>query len=140
MYVPKILFAILHRYQVTFKVLQAGQYGAPQGRRRVIFWGAKKGWTLPRFPFPTHCFPQAPPNFKLPTGDLLYPAHRSTETDEDGDSANYGGYAPLAYITVNDAIGDLVSAMLNDNINPLIYSLSYQPPFDWYELYHLVLI
>lgn len=38
-------------------VLQAGYYGVPQSRVRVIIWAAKCGEILPDYPRPTHDFP-----------------------------------------------------------------------------------
>lgn len=99
-----------------FKVLQAGQYGAPQGRRRVIFWGAKQGVPLPKFPLPTHCFywGRGPHAYKLPTGDVLNPAMRSeSNMDEDRGRVEHHQYAPFLPVTVYDAIGDLVSIFLS---------------------------
>ena len=46
-------------YQCTFAVLQAGQYGVPQNRRRVIILAALPGEKLPLYPEPSHVF--APP-------------------------------------------------------------------------------
>lgn len=43
-------------YQCTFGVLQAGQYGVPQTRRRAIILAAAPGEQLPYYPEPTHCF------------------------------------------------------------------------------------
>ncbi|KAF7965632.1 hypothetical protein HWV62_42606 [Athelia sp. TMB] len=92
-------------YQVRFKVCQAGQYGAPQGRRRVLFWGAKRGCPLPEFPMPTHGFKGS--NYhKLPDGTKLPPPSRSLDPDEPHQ------IAPFYPVTITDAIGDL-------------------PPFDW---------
>src|SRR5260221_259236 len=56
------------RYQVRFSVLQAGVYGSPQGRRRVIFWGARRGVPLPEFPIPTHNFETTQWAVQLDTG------------------------------------------------------------------------
>src|SRR3954470_8057329 len=39
-------------YQVQHTVLQAGAFGVPQSRQRVIIWGARAGFTLPEFPQP----------------------------------------------------------------------------------------
>ncbi|TFY70272.1 hypothetical protein EVG20_g2746 [Dentipellis fragilis] len=97
-------------YQVSFRVLQAGQYGAPQGRRRVIFWGAKLGLPLPSFPIPTHFF-QKQGFFNLPTGAQLPPPSCSLIP---GD---YNHGAPKYPVTVEDAIGDL-------------------PRFDWQNPYN----
>jgi DNA (cytosine-5)-methyltransferase 1 len=95
------MYIELSSYQVRVKVLQAGQYGAPQSRKRVIFWGAKRGILLPEFPKPTHAF-QASFFYKLPTGDTLQPATRSKDPKRPHQ------LAPLNAVTVNDAIGDLV--------------------------------
>uniref|UniRef100_A0A672RP14 DNA (cytosine-5)-methyltransferase n=1 Tax=Sinocyclocheilus grahami TaxID=75366 RepID=A0A672RP14_SINGR len=43
-------------YQCTFGVLQAGQYGVAQTRRRAIILAAAPGEKLPRFPEPLHVF------------------------------------------------------------------------------------
>ncbi|KAF9469258.1 hypothetical protein BDZ94DRAFT_1244081 [Collybia nuda] len=88
-------------YQVRYKLLQAGQYGAPQGRRRVIFWGAKRGLQIPNFPVPVYAFPKGVHRCTLPTGGYMLPMSRSLVP---GD---YHQCAPLKAITVNDAISDL---------------------------------
>ncbi len=47
-------------YQCTFGVLQAGQFGVAQTRRRAILLAAAPGEALPRYPEPRHVFsPQA---------------------------------------------------------------------------------
>ncbi|KAI8436671.1 hypothetical protein MSG28_010159 [Choristoneura fumiferana] len=43
-------------YQCTFGVLQAGNYGVPQTRRRLIVLAAAPGYCLPLYPEPTHVF------------------------------------------------------------------------------------
>ncbi|XP_045773016.1 DNA (cytosine-5)-methyltransferase PliMCI-like [Maniola jurtina] len=43
-------------YQCTFGVLQAGHYGVPQTRRRLIILAAAPGQRLPAYPEPTHVF------------------------------------------------------------------------------------
>ncbi|XP_039753119.1 DNA (cytosine-5)-methyltransferase PliMCI-like isoform X2 [Pararge aegeria] len=43
-------------YQCTFGVLQAGNYGVPQTRRRLIILAAAPGYRLPSYPEPTHVF------------------------------------------------------------------------------------
>ncbi|NXI25917.1 DNMT1 methyltransferase, partial [Sterrhoptilus dennistouni] len=43
-------------YQCTFGVLQAGQYGVAQTRRRAIVLAAAPGEKLPMFPEPLHVF------------------------------------------------------------------------------------
>lgn len=41
-----------YRVRVPWKVLNAGHYGAPQSRERLILLGAKKGSALPEYPDP----------------------------------------------------------------------------------------
>ncbi|KAG5220384.1 C5-DNA-methyltransferase [Salix suchowensis] len=98
-FVQRTLIAL--GYQVRHKVLEAGQYGAPQGRQRVIFWGARRGIIIPDFPVPTHCYPKPAKFYKQPIGCPLRPATRS----KDPDICH--SFAPMRAITVNDAIGDL---------------------------------
>lgn len=43
-------------YQVAFGVLQAGHYGIPQTRRRLIIMAAAPGYKLPNYPEPQHVF------------------------------------------------------------------------------------
>ena len=43
-------------YQVAFGILQAGHYGVPQTRRRLIIFAAAPGYKLPNFPEPQHVF------------------------------------------------------------------------------------
>ena len=43
-------------YQCTFGILQAGQYGVAQTRRRAILLAAAPGETLPHYPEPQHVF------------------------------------------------------------------------------------
>ncbi|KAG0339389.1 DNA (cytosine-5)-methyltransferase 1 [Podila horticola] len=43
-------------YQCRIGLLQAGQFGVPQSRRRFFVWGAKTGLGLPDFPMPMTCF------------------------------------------------------------------------------------
>lgn len=43
-------------YQVTFGIMQAGHYGVPQTRRRLIILAAAPGYVLPNYPEPMHVF------------------------------------------------------------------------------------
>ncbi|XP_048478482.1 DNA (cytosine-5)-methyltransferase PliMCI [Plutella xylostella] len=43
-------------YQCTFGILQAGNYGVPQTRRRLIILASAPGYKLPLYPEPTHVF------------------------------------------------------------------------------------
>ncbi|KAL0946534.1 hypothetical protein HGRIS_012742 [Hohenbuehelia grisea] len=94
-------------YQVKHRVLEAAQYGAPQNRLRVIFWGAKRGVPIPSFPIPTHGFihsRRAPSNYQQPHGTPLRPVTRVFDPDEPNA---WGLYAPMLPVTINDAISDL---------------------------------
>ncbi|KAI0318826.1 S-adenosyl-L-methionine-dependent methyltransferase, partial [Amylostereum chailletii] len=95
-------------YQIHFNVLQAGQYGAPQGRQRVIFLGARIGVPLPKFPTPTHYF-KHPWHAKLSNGKKTWSVSRSK------DNNVWTPGAPLYSVTVEDAISDLP---VFDWINP----------------------
>ncbi|KAK7048461.1 cytosine-5-methyltransferase [Favolaschia claudopus] len=89
-------------YQVRFKVLQAGQYGAPQDRERLIFLAAKCGKKLPDFPRPTHAF-QRVRKWKIPLRkrDRILPP---TSSRTDGHDHRYAPHPP---VTVKAAISDL---------------------------------
>ena len=103
-----INFDIL-RYQAHFKVLQAGQYGSPQSRLRVIFWGARRNLPLPPFPIPTHCTPDDVDKYNLETGQRLWPAVRVRPSPETRNNLlEWLQFAPLLPVTVEDAISDLV--------------------------------
>ncbi|KAI4528179.1 S-adenosyl-L-methionine-dependent methyltransferase [Schizophyllum commune Loenen D] len=93
-------------YQASVRVLQAGQFGVPQARERVIFLGAKLGLPMPVHPVPTHAFPKVPNTANLADGTTLVPLSRAP----NGEKGYI--YAPLPPVTIEDAIGDL-------------------PPFDW---------
>ncbi|KAJ4475666.1 hypothetical protein J3R30DRAFT_3405914 [Lentinula aciculospora] len=105
--ITRILLAL--GYQVRVKVLQAANYGAPQSRERVIFWGARQGLKLPEFPIPTHTF-AAKEHHLLEHADLKL--SRSTRS-RDPERPHF--FAPFRAVTVHDAIADL-------------------PAFDWYKL------
>ncbi|KAJ7459958.1 S-adenosyl-L-methionine-dependent methyltransferase [Mycena latifolia] len=96
----KILLAL--SYQVHFKILQAGQYGTPQDRERVIFLAAKHGHKLPEFPTPTHVFFKPARRFKIPMGRNY---HIRPPTRSKADEIHL--FAAHPAVTINDAIGDL---------------------------------
>jgi hypothetical protein len=54
--------------QVRFGVLNAGNYGVPQSRKRTIIWAAAPGETLPEWPKPLHVFHSPQLTINLPNG------------------------------------------------------------------------
>ncbi|KAF5373890.1 hypothetical protein D9758_000794 [Tetrapyrgos nigripes] len=94
-------------YQARFKILQAGQYGCPQSRQRIIFFGARRGLKLPEFPIPTHAFWKPAHNWNLPIDrsgkQKLYAASRSRDPHPQQGHA----CAPLKPVSVNQAVSDL---------------------------------
>ncbi|KAG1798810.1 hypothetical protein EV424DRAFT_1440198 [Suillus variegatus] len=91
-------------YQIEYNVLHAGNYGAPQARKSVLFVAARQGVPLPDFPIPTHVFLHARvQRVKLPTGAYLAPVSRLKYGDNNADLS-----APLHFVRIHEAIGDLV--------------------------------
>ncbi|XP_011402705.2 PREDICTED: DNA (cytosine-5)-methyltransferase 1-like isoform X1 [Amphimedon queenslandica] len=82
-------------YQCTFGVLQAGQYGVPQTRRRAIILAAAPGEKLPHFPNPTHVFSPRACQLTVVVNDIKYEG--SIRMDS----------APYRTITVRDSMSDL---------------------------------
>ncbi|XP_056678753.1 DNA (cytosine-5)-methyltransferase 1-like [Monodelphis domestica] len=83
-------------YQCTFGVLQAGQYGIAQTRRRAIILAAAPGEKLPMFPEPLHVF--APRACQL---SVLVDDKRFVSNIKRMKSA------PFRTITVRDTMSDL---------------------------------
>ncbi|XP_006847211.2 DNA (cytosine-5)-methyltransferase 1B [Amborella trichopoda] len=82
-------------YQVRFGVLEAGNYGVAQSRKRAFIWAASPNETLPEWPEPMHVF--ASPQLKITlSDDSQFSAVRSTSEG-----------APFRSMTVRDTIGDL---------------------------------
>jgi site-specific DNA-cytosine methylase len=64
-------------------ILQAAEYGCPQGRKRLIVWASLPGYELPKFPRPSHVFSgldggtnfhrerKSAPHFPITIGDAL---------------------------------------------------------------------
>lgn len=59
-------------YQVTFGVVQAGNYGIPQTRRRLIIMAAAPGFILPKFPEPQHVFNKKGCQLAVPVDNLKF--------------------------------------------------------------------
>lgn len=53
---------------MRFGVLNAGNYGVPQSRKRTIIWAAAPGEQLPEWPSPIHVFHSPQLTINLPGG------------------------------------------------------------------------
>ncbi|KAJ2806226.1 hypothetical protein H4R20_001770, partial [Coemansia guatemalensis] len=83
-------------YQARFYVLQAGNFGLAQSRRRLFVWACKRGCRLPGVPSPISTFGKSGMvSINFPDGTTYEP------------HAHLNGNAPHHSITVEDAIGDL---------------------------------
>jgi len=89
-------------YQVRFGVLNAGNFGVAQSRKRTFIWASLPGESLPDWPRVSHAFKSPQLVINLPN-DVQYCAV-PVEAQ--------GGGAPLRSVTVKDTIGDL-PAILN---------------------------
>ncbi|KAH9318768.1 hypothetical protein KI387_020537, partial [Taxus chinensis] len=80
---------------VRFGVLQAGNFGVSQSRKRAFIWAASPDESLPEWPEPMHVFASSQLKISLP-GGLQYAAVKDAALG-----------APFRPITVRDTIGDL---------------------------------
>ncbi|KAL1490162.1 hypothetical protein ABEB36_012901 [Hypothenemus hampei] len=83
-------------YQVTWGILQAGHYGVPQTRRRMIMMAAAPGYTLPKYPEPLHVFNRRTSQLSFVVDGLKY-----------SNGCEWVDTGPYRTITVKDAMGDL---------------------------------
>lgn len=96
-------------YQVRFGVLNAGNFGVAQSRKRTFIWAAAPGEKLPNWPKLMHCFRSPQLTINLP-GNVQYTA----VPIQNG--------APLRPITVKDAIADLPPIINGANDDEMQYS------------------
>jgi DNA (cytosine-5)-methyltransferase 1 len=96
-------------YQVRFGVLNAGNFGVAQSRKRTFIWAAAPGELLPDWPQLMHAFRTPQLTINLP-GNVQYTAVPQT----DG--------APLRPITVRDAIGDLPAIGNGHDLDSMDYA------------------
>lgn len=75
-------------------MLNAGNYGVPQSRKRTFIWAAKETENLPEWPTALHVFRSPQLTINLP-GGTKYAVHEDTRG------------ALLRTVTVQDAISDL---------------------------------
>ena len=83
-------------YACTFGILQAGNFGVPQTRRRVIILAAAPGEELPLLPEPKHVFTKI--TLSVTIGDASY-----------NSNCRWREEAPYRTITVQDCMTDLPS-------------------------------
>ncbi|KAG0622398.1 hypothetical protein M758_3G094700 [Ceratodon purpureus] len=105
-------------YQVRFGVLQAGNYGVSQSRKRAFIWAAAPDEILPEWPEPLHVFGSSQLKITLP-GGVSYAAVRDA-----------GKGAPLRSITVKDTIYDLPPVENGASKEDIKYS---DPPVSWFQ-------
>ncbi|KAB0791577.1 hypothetical protein PPYR_03377 [Photinus pyralis] len=97
-------------YQVTFGVVQAGHYGIPQTRRRLIIMAAAPGFVLPRFPEPQHVFSKKGCQLSVPVDNFKY--HTGVK---------WTAAAPYRTITVRDSMADLPDIKNGSNVKEMPY-------------------
>ena len=85
-------------YQCTFGVLQAGSYGVPQTRRRLVVLAAAPGRRLPAYPRPTHVFSRRACALTATVDGKRFAADAQWEEAQS---------APRRTVCVRDAMGDL---------------------------------
>lgn len=83
-------------YQCTFGVLQAGHYGVPQTRRRLIVLAAAPGRALPLYPEPTHVFSRRACSLAV-----------SVDGKRFASNVRWEDSAPRRTCSVRDAMSDL---------------------------------
>ncbi|KAI0720035.1 S-adenosyl-L-methionine-dependent methyltransferase [Cerioporus squamosus] len=87
-------------YQVRFGLLQAGHYGAPQGRVRFILIASQATYPLPNLPQPTH-ESLNPDSLQI---NLTKPEKLTLQP-----IPTKSGVAPYKHVSIHDAIGDLLN-------------------------------
>ncbi|XP_033200860.1 DNA (cytosine-5)-methyltransferase PliMCI [Bombus vancouverensis nearcticus] len=98
-------------YQCTFGILQAGNYGIPQTRRRLIILAAAPGEVLPKYPEPTHVFSKRACQLSVIVDNKKY-----------SSNCDWIESAPYRTISVRDAMSDLPNIRNGWNTEEMAYS------------------
>ncbi|KAL2747796.1 DNA (cytosine-5)-methyltransferase PliMCI isoform X1 [Vespula maculifrons] len=98
-------------YQCTFGILQAGNYGIPQTRRRLIILAAAPGEMLPKYPEPTHVFSKRACRLSVIVDNKKY-----------SSNCDWTESAPYRTISVRDAMSDLPNIRNGWNQEEMSYS------------------
>ncbi|XP_044757853.1 DNA (cytosine-5)-methyltransferase PliMCI-like [Coccinella septempunctata] len=83
-------------YQVSFGILQAGHYGVPLNRRRLVIMAAAPGYVLPKYPEASHVFNKRGCNLSIVVDGRKF-----------DNGVKWIESAPYRTITVRDCISDL---------------------------------
>jgi DNA (cytosine-5)-methyltransferase 1 len=124
----QILLTGLFRYQHQIALMQAGRYGVPQNRERLIILASRGDIPLPDFPLPTHTFNRHATRKKLAYGEELKPIQRSRGKHS---SLHDCLCAPLPAVTVDNYLNDLVSIFTKHFWDFANLALT-QPAFSWF--------
>ncbi|GFR46091.1 hypothetical protein Agub_g7558 [Astrephomene gubernaculifera] len=103
-------------YQTRFGILNAGNQGLPQSRKRTFIWAAQPGELLPEWPAVRHIFMSSQLGVRMGPMDAKWAAAQAGAGGSSGSKGGASFYfasgppvpgAPLRAVTVRDAIGDL---------------------------------
>lgn len=98
-------------YQCSFGILQAGNFGIPQTRRRLVILGAAPGEQLPKYPEPTHVFNRRSSHLGIQIGDKKFTTN-----------CRYEDSAPMRTVTAYDAWSDLPAIVNGADNHRLTYN------------------
>uniref|UniRef100_A0A8C6W4E4 DNA (cytosine-5)-methyltransferase n=1 Tax=Nannospalax galili TaxID=1026970 RepID=A0A8C6W4E4_NANGA len=106
-------------YQCTFGVLQAGQYGVAQTRRRAIILAAAPGEKLPLFPEPLHVFAPRACQLSVVVDDRKFVSNITRLSS-----------GPYRTITVRDTMSDLPEIRNGASASEISYN---GEPQSWFQ-------
>ncbi|CAD1477928.1 unnamed protein product [Heterotrigona itama] len=98
-------------YQCTFGILQAGNYGIPQTRRRLIILAAAPGEVLPKYPEPIHVFSKRACRLSVIVDNKKY-----------SSNCDWTESAPYRMVRVRDAMSDLPNIRNGWNKEEIAYN------------------